>query len=81
MKTTIFASYSTSRPNTTRCYAVAPVCVQALGQSGSHLLIRHFRNPQRYAIIPMQSRRTIPPGTLKHILDSAQVTIEMLEEV
>ena len=49
-------------------------------QSGSHLLIRHFSNPQRYAIIPVHSRRTIPPGTLKHILDSAQVTIEMLEE-
>ncbi|WP_207711690.1 type II toxin-antitoxin system HicA family toxin [Sulfobacillus harzensis] len=43
-------------------------------QSGSHLLIRHFSNPQRYAIIPIHSRRTIPPGTLKHILDSAQVT-------
>ncbi len=49
-------------------------------QNGSHLLIRHFSNPQRYAIIPIHSRGTIPPGTLKHILDSAQVPIEMLED-
>ena len=49
-------------------------------QSGSHLLIGHFRNPQRHPIIPVHSRRTIPPGTLKHMMDPAQVTIEMLEE-
>lgn len=37
-------------------------------QSGSHLLIRHFRNPQRYAIIPIHRHGTIPPATLRHIV-------------
>lgn len=50
-------------------------------QRGSHLLIHHADYPGRYAIIPVHSQHIIPPGTLKHILDSAQVTVEMLEEV
>ncbi|WP_028962615.1 type II toxin-antitoxin system HicA family toxin [Sulfobacillus thermosulfidooxidans] len=45
-------------------------------QTGSHLLIRHRDNPQRYAVIPLHSQRIIPPGTLKHILDSKQVSID-----
>ncbi len=61
------------------------------GHSSSHLISsnrgnsalggeRHCSNPQRYAIIPIHSRETIPPDTLKHILDSARVPIEMLED-
>ena len=50
-------------------------------QRGSHLLVRHPDNPLRYAIIPLHSQRIIPPGTLKHILNSAQVTVEMLNKV
>ncbi len=50
-------------------------------QRGSHLLVHDPDNPSRYAIIPIHSQHVIPPGTLKHILNSAQVTVEMLEEV
>ncbi|MCL4520836.1 MAG: type II toxin-antitoxin system HicA family toxin [Firmicutes bacterium] len=49
-------------------------------QRGSHLLIHDPNNPGRYAIIPIHSQHVMPLGTLKHILNSAQVTVEMLEE-
>lgn len=49
-------------------------------QSGSHVLIRHRDNPQRFAVIPMHSQRTIPPGTLRHILTATQVSVDELND-
>ncbi|MCY0865490.1 MAG: type II toxin-antitoxin system HicA family toxin [Sulfobacillus sp.] len=49
-------------------------------QTGSHVLVRHRDNPQRYAVIPLHSQHTIPPGTLKHILNSTQISIDDLND-
>ncbi len=47
-------------------------------QKGSHLLLRHQDDPSRFAVVSMHSKGIVPPGTLKHILSTAKVTVEEL---
>ncbi|HUW64359.1 MAG TPA: type II toxin-antitoxin system HicA family toxin [Spirochaetia bacterium] len=49
-------------------------------QRGSHLVLRYKDNPARFAVVAMHSRGAIPPGTLSHILATAQVSVEELNE-
>ena len=49
-------------------------------QTGSHFIIRHKEDPGRFAVVAVHSRRVIPPGTLKHILATARVSAEMLDD-
>ncbi len=47
-------------------------------QKGSHVVLKHRDDPSRYAVLSMHSQATVPPGTLKHILETARVTAEEL---
>ena len=44
-------------------------------QSASHRTFAHPKKPGT-VIVPMHSRRTIPPGTLKSIIDSLGLSID-----
>ncbi|MCL6521918.1 MAG: type II toxin-antitoxin system HicA family toxin [Firmicutes bacterium] len=49
-------------------------------QRGSRLILRCRDDPGRYAVLPVHSRGVIPPGTLHHILRTAQIRPEDLSE-
>ncbi|WP_053958108.1 type II toxin-antitoxin system HicA family toxin [Sulfobacillus thermosulfidooxidans] len=49
-------------------------------QKGSHVVVRHANDPQRFAVVPLHSQRTIPPGTLQHILHSLRISIDDLNQ-
>ena len=47
-----------------------------IDQTGSH---QKFRHPDgRQSIVPYHSKRTIPPKTLKNILEGAELSLEQL---
>lgn len=49
-------------------------------QRGSHKILRRPEDPSRFAVVAYHARATIPPGTLRHVLATAKVSVEELQE-
>ena len=43
---------------------------------GSHAIVRHPTEPNRWATIPIHGGRTVRPGTLRSILRGARLTVD-----